>query len=68
VNRLHWRAAALSPDAEYVAAASANPAEHALFVWSTASGSLERILEGPPGEGVVGPRLLPFEDPFQTPC
>ena len=52
----------MSRDGEYVAAASSNKAEHSIHVWSHPSGTLEKILEGPP-EGILDVRRPPSPPP-----
>jgi hypothetical protein len=56
------RTLAVSREGEYVAAASSNKAEHSIHVWSRSSGTLEKILEGPP-EGILDVR-----PPYSPPC
>jgi len=41
-----WRSACFSSDSAHVIGASANKAEHALYIWSRQTGHLERVLEG----------------------
>ena len=46
VERTSWRCAQFTGDGEHVAAASASPDEHVMFIWSVAYGKLERVLTG----------------------
>ena len=45
-ERTSWRCAQFTGDGEHVAAASASPDEHVMFIWSVAYGKLERVLTG----------------------
>ena len=46
VNRLPWKAACFSGDAEWVVGAPASKGEHKICIWDR-SGQLVKILEGP---------------------
>ena len=52
VDRLSWRAVALSSGGEHVAAA-AGTSDHLVHVWSLAAGDLECVLEGPADAGAA---------------
>ena len=52
VDRLSWRAVALSADGEHVSAA-AGTSDHLVHVWSLAAGELECVLEGPNDAGAA---------------
>eukprot|EP01098_Paradermamoeba_levis_P009978 TRINITY_DN4183_c0_g1_i1.p1 TRINITY_DN4183_c0_g1~~TRINITY_DN4183_c0_g1_i1.p1 ORF type:complete len:117 (-),score=11.08 TRINITY_DN4183_c0_g1_i1:38-388(-) len=47
VNKIQWRKACFSSDNEYVIGASAQSAEHKIYIWNREFSGLVKILEGP---------------------
>jgi COMPASS component SWD1 len=52
VNKTQWKTCFFSPDGEHIIGASAQKAQHDLYIWSRTGGQLMKILEGPK-EGVM---------------